>query len=79
MGARVEIVQLAPTLLGQTVTVAVTVAEVALPRVSFDVEVRDELDTVGRARHVRFVVETAKQAARLAKKQERLKASQDGV
>ncbi len=75
VGARVEIDHLAPSLLGQQVTVEVRVAEVALPRVSFEVEVKDELDTVGRARHVRFVVDTARQGARLAKKQERLRAA----
>ncbi|MDB5798146.1 MAG: putative thioesterase/thiol ester dehydrase-isomerase [Paucimonas sp.] len=74
VGARVEIDHLAPTLLGQKVTLHVTVTEIALPRLSFDVEVKDELDTVGRAKHVRFVVDTSKQAARLAKKQDRLKA-----
>ncbi|WP_151448504.1 thioesterase family protein [Lacisediminimonas profundi] len=74
VGARVEIDHLAPTLLGQKVTISVTVAEIALPRLVFEVEVKDELDTVGRAKHVRFVVDTVKQAARLAKKQERLKA-----
>jgi predicted thioesterase len=75
VGARVEIDHLAPSLLGQHVTVEVRVAEVALPRVSFEVEVKDELDTVGRAKHVRFVVDTARQGARLAKKQERLRAA----
>jgi fluoroacetyl-CoA thioesterase len=75
VGARVEIDHLAPTLLGQRVTVTATVLEVALPRVTFEVEVKDELDAAGRARHVRFVVDKSKQAARLAKKQERLKAA----
>ncbi len=77
VGARVVIDHLAPTLLGQQVTVLVTVAEIALPRLTFEVEVKDELDTVGRATHVRFVVDTTKQAARLAKKQDRLKAARD--
>lgn len=75
VGARVEIDHLAPTLLGQNVVVEVRVAEVALPRVSFEVEVKDELDTVGRAKHVRFVVDKERQGARLTKKQERLRAA----
>ena len=63
VGARVEIDHLGPTLLGQIVTVEAQVTAVALPRVTFEIEVRDELDTVGRAKHVRFVVDTAKQGS----------------
>ena len=74
VGARVEIDHLGPTLLGQTVTIEAKVVELALPRVTFEVKVRDELDTVGRARHIRFVVDTKRQAERLAKKAARLKA-----
>jgi len=75
VGARVEIDHLGPTLLGQIVTIEAKVVELALPRVTFEVEVKDELDTVGRARHIRFVVDTARQGERLAKKAARLKAS----
>ena len=52
--------------------------ELTLPRVTFEVEVRDELDTVGRSRHVRFVVDKAKQGQRLEKKAARLKAAKGG-
>jgi len=72
VGARVEIDHLGPTLLGQTVTVTAEVAEVEGPRVVFDVNVHDELDHVGKARHIRFVVDTEKQGGRLAKKKARL-------
>lgn len=72
VGARVEIDHLGPTLLGQTVTVTAEVTEVEGPRVVFDVNVHDELDHVGRARHIRFVVDTEKQGGRLAKKKARL-------
>ena len=75
VGARVVIDHLGPTLLGQNVTISATVTEMALPRLTFEVEVKDELDTVGRATHVRFVVDTEKQGARLAKKLARLKAA----
>lgn len=75
VGARVVIDHLGPTLFGQTVTIKVTVTEIALPRLTFEVEVTDELDTVGRATHVRFVVDTSKQGERLAKKLGRLKAA----
>lgn len=68
VGARVEIEHLRPSLLGQTVTVTVRVLEVELPRVQFEVEVRDELELVGRARHTRFVVDRDVQAGRLQRK-----------
>ncbi|MDA0226301.1 MAG: LysR family transcriptional regulator [Proteobacteria bacterium] len=75
VGARVEIDHLGPTLLGQSVTVTAKVTELALPRVSFEVEVKDEIDTVGRSKHVRFVVDTAKQGERLQKKAAKVKAA----
>ena len=75
VGARVEIDHLGPTLLGQSVTVTATVAAVDLPRVTFDIDVRDDIDTVGAARHVRFVVDTVKQGERLEKKAARVAAA----
>ena len=66
-------------MLGQVVSVDVRVAELDLPRVVFEAEVRDELDTVGRARHVRFVIDRAKQAERLRRKGARLAAARSGV
>lgn len=74
VGARIEIDHLGPTLLGQVVTVTAKVVELALPRVTLEVEVKDELDTVGKARHVRFVVDKTRQAERLQKKTDRVKA-----
>ena len=72
VGARVEIDHLGPTLIGQSVTVGAEVVEVEGPRVVFEVNVHDELDHVGRARHIRFVIDKAKQGGRLAKKKARL-------
>ena len=72
VGARVEIDHLGPTLIGQTVTVTASVHSVEGPRVTFEVEVEDELDKVGHARHIRFVVDKAKQGGRLEKKKARL-------
>ena len=72
VGARVEIDHLGPTLIGQSVTVSAEVVEVEGPRVVFEVNVYDELDHVGRARHIRFVVDKARQGGRLAKKKARL-------
>lgn len=75
VGARVEIDHLGPTLLGQRISVKARVVEIAFPRVVFEIEVSDELDVVGRAKHIRFVVDTAKQAERLAKKAARVEAA----
>ncbi len=78
VGARVEVDHLGPTMIGQTVTVIVKVAELALPRVAFDIEVRDEIDQVGKAKHIRFVVDVAKQGERLRRKADRVKAAKAG-
>ena len=73
VGARIEVDHLGPTLLGMWVDVTATVAEIDGRRVTFEVELRDALDTVGRSRHVRFVVDLARQKARLEAKAAKLK------
>lgn len=78
VGARIEIDHLGPTLVGQTVNVTAKVTELALPRVVFEVEVKDEIDTVGKAKHIRFVVDKAKQGERLKRKAEKVKAAKGG-
>jgi fluoroacetyl-CoA thioesterase len=75
VGARIEIDHLGPTLIGQTIDVTARVTELALPRVVFEVEIKDEIDTVGKAKHVRFVVDKAKQGERLKRKAEKVKAA----
>ena len=72
VGSRVEIDHLGPTLVGQTIEIEGKVTEVEGPRVLFEVEIRDEIDTVGRVKHTRFVVEKARQGGRLEKKKARL-------
>ena len=72
VGARVEIDHLGPTLKGMRVEVTATVTGIEGRRVSFDAEIRDELDVVGKAKHVRFVVELAKQRERLEAKAAKL-------
>ncbi len=51
------------------------VVELALPRVVFEVEVTDDIDTVGKSKHIRFVVDKAKQGERLKRKAEKVKAT----
>ena len=74
VGARVEIDHLGPTLLGMWVDVTATVTAIEGRRVDFEAEVRDALDTVGRAKHVRYVVDLAKQKERLEAKAAKVRA-----
>jgi fluoroacetyl-CoA thioesterase len=76
VGARIEVDHLGPTLIGMWVDVTATVAAIDGRRVNYDVEVRDALDVVGKARHVRFVVDLDKQRQRLEAKAEKVKALQ---
>jgi fluoroacetyl-CoA thioesterase len=68
VGAHVSIDHLAPTPLGLNATIEVRVAEVDRRKVVFEFSVKDPMEEVGRGRHVRFVVETAKTRERLAAK-----------
>jgi predicted thioesterase len=72
VGARMEIDHLGPTLKGMWVNVTANVTGVEGRRVSFEVEVKDALDLVGKAKHVRFVVDLAKQKERLEAKAAKL-------
>ncbi len=65
LGERVEIDHIGPTPEGMWVDVVATVTDVVGRRVTFAAEIRDELDVVGRAKHVRFVVDLARQRERL--------------
>ena len=73
----VAIKHLAPTLMGMTVDVAVRVGSVEGRKVTFDVTVKDELDTVGAGTHTRFVIEKAKTLERLKAKAARFAAKKD--
>ena len=68
VGAHVSIDHLAPTPMGLSVTIEVRVAEVDRRKVAFEFSVKDPIEEVGRGRHVRFVVDTAKTRERLAAK-----------
>ena len=48
------------------------IAEIDGRRVALDVEVRDPVDLVGKGRHVRFVVDLARQAERVDAKRAQL-------
>lgn len=68
VGVHVRLDHMGATLLDRQVTVSAKVTEVDGRKVGFDVEVHDPVEQVGRAKHVRFVVDTAKQKERLEAK-----------
>ena len=68
VGTRVEIDHLAPTLMDMEVEIAFRVAEVKGRLVVFEVSARDGVESIARARHVRFVSDVAKTKERLAAK-----------
>lgn len=71
VGTHVEIDHLGPTLKGMWVDVEATVSEVDGRLVTFNFEVRDALDVVGRGVHKRFIVTLDRQRARLEEKRRR--------
>jgi fluoroacetyl-CoA thioesterase len=68
VGAHVSIDHLAATPMGLKVTVEARITEIDRRKVTFEFSVHDPLEQVGRGKHVRFVVETAKTRERLAQK-----------
>ncbi len=65
LGIGVELKHLAPTLPGMTVTIEVRCTAVDGRRSSWEIEARDELATIGQARHERAVVDVARFTGRL--------------
>jgi predicted thioesterase len=78
VGARIELDHMGPSLLGAQVEVTATVAEIDRRKVEFTFEVRDELDQVGKGRHIRFVVTLDKQRERLEAKRARMTEAKKG-
>lgn len=68
VGAHVSIDHLAATPLGLSVKIEARIAELDRRKVTFEFSVHDPVEQVGRGKHVRFVVETAKTRERLAAK-----------
>ena len=71
VGAHVSIDHLAATPLGLTVRIEARIAELDRRKVTFEFSVHDPVEQVGRGKHVRFVVETAKTRERLTAKRAR--------
>ena len=74
VGMEVAVKHLAPTLMGMTVEIATRITSVEGSKISIEVTVKDELDTVGNGSHMRFVVERAKTLERLKAKAARVAA-----
>ena len=68
VGMRVEIDHLGPTLIDMWVDITATVTGIDRRKVTFEIEVRDALDVVGKSKHIRFIVDLAKQKERLEAK-----------
>ena len=68
VGAHVSVDHLGASLLGMTSTVTAKILEVDGQRVTLEVEVHDGIDFVGKAKHVRFVIDRDRQKIRLEKK-----------
>ena len=73
VGARVEIDHMGPTLVGMYVNIKITITELRGPKVAFEFEVHDQIEQVGRGKHLRFVVPLDKQRERLEGKRAQLK------
>ena len=68
VGVRVELDHMGATLLGMAVEISATVIEVQGRRITLQVEASDPLEKVAKAKHVRFVIDVAKQAQRIEEK-----------
>jgi fluoroacetyl-CoA thioesterase len=68
VGTRIELDHLAATLMGMTVEIKLTVAEVKGRAVVLDLEGRDGVDLICRGRHHRFIVDVKTTESRLAAK-----------
>ncbi len=72
VGAHVSIDHLGATLLGQTVAVHVKITGIEGRRIMLEADVHDGIDEVGKAKHVRFVIDEDRQRERLEKKRAQL-------
>ena len=68
VGTEVSVTHLAATLPGMTVEITVKVLSVEGRKVVFEINAKDELDTISTGTHARFVVDIAKTAERLKAK-----------
>ena len=75
VGTDVSIKHLAPTLLGMTVEIAVTVSAVEGRKIVFAITAKDDLEQISSGTHGRFVVDVKKTIERLKAKSAKLAGS----
>jgi fluoroacetyl-CoA thioesterase len=68
VGASISLDHLAATPPGLSVTVRAQLTEVDGRRLTFQIEARDDVEVVGRATHVRYVIDAARFEAHVAQK-----------
>lgn len=73
LGIRIAVDHLAPTPLGQWVEIHLAVKSLSGRKVAIEAEVRDAIEVVGRAEHVRFVIDVNRHAERLKAKAEKFR------
>ena len=78
VGTDIAIKHLAPTLLGMSVEITVTVSAVEGRKVSFDVSAKDEIEPICSGTHGRFVVDVGKTFERLKAKAAKLAGGKAG-
>jgi fluoroacetyl-CoA thioesterase len=71
VGTEIAIKHLAPTLLGMSVEITVTVTAVEGRRVTFEISAKDAFDQISTGTHGRFVVDVNKTIERLKAKAEK--------
>jgi predicted thioesterase len=74
VGTDVAIKHLAPTLLGMSVEITVTVAAVEGRKITFEISAKDNMDQICAGTHGRFVVDVNKTVERLKAKAAKLAA-----
>ncbi len=79
VGTHLSLDHFAPTPEGMTVKVTATLEEVTGHRLSFAVVVRDDLETVGKGAHVRYIVDRAEFETRIQDKKQRFAESRQEV
>ena len=72
LGTHLDVAHLAATPEGLTVSATATLASVEGRKLVFDVDAHDGIEPIGRGRHTRVVVDTARFMARLAAKAPKL-------
>lgn len=75
VGTVVSVAHTAPTLLGMEATVDVTVSKIEGRKVVFDIVARDNVDTICKGQHERFIVDIDKTRDRLRQKAAALQGS----